>query len=230
MDQIVNQADVLLEQLLFVMGKGDASAAERTKLARELRLLKALCEQQIRRIKTVESGRETIDHKRELLQKLLAKKAEVRDLRNQLGDRGEDIHDAGTFRMHEANLPLEEFMEQLRLANSRTLEKLEEIEALNIKYLLDSDAAKYKKSTLRRHLIEPFLVYLHFAGVVPHPRKLPLSRIMEALFDWVDIDRKRRPTNTGVRTIARDERVFLKKQLNDEIAPFKRRRLVDNGD
>ena len=106
--------------------------------------------------------------------------------------------------MNEANLPLEEFMEQLKLANSRTLEKLEEIEALNIKYLLDSDAAKYKKSPLRTHLIEPFLVYLHRAGVVPHPRKLPLSRIMEAMFDWVDIDRKRRPTNTGVRTIARD--------------------------
>src|SRR5258707_8514855 len=129
MDQIIDQADVLLEQLLRVMGKGDASAAERAELARELRLLKALYEQQIRRITTVESGRQTIDHKRELLQKLYAKKAEVRDLRNQLGDRGEDIHSAGTFRMHEANLPLEEFMEQMRLANSRTLEKLEEIEA-----------------------------------------------------------------------------------------------------
>ena len=29
MDQIVDQADVLLERLLFAMGKGDASAAER---------------------------------------------------------------------------------------------------------------------------------------------------------------------------------------------------------
>ena len=216
MDQIVDQADVLLEQLLFVMGKGDASAAERAKLARELRLLKALYEQQIRRITTVESGRETIDHKRELLQKLYAKKAEVRDLRNQLGDRGEDIHSAGTFRMHEANLPLEEFMEQIRLANSRTLEKLEEIEALNIKYLLDSDAAKYKKSPLRRLLIEPFLVYLHFAGVVPHRHKLPLSRIMGAMFDWVDIDRKRRPTSTGVRTIARDVTRLIKKGIERE--------------
>ena len=95
-------------------------------------------------------------------------------------------------------------MEQARFANSRTLEKLEENEALNIKCLLDSDAAKYKKNPLRTHLIEPFFFYLHFAGVVPHPRKLPLSRIMEAMFDWVDIDRKRRPTNTGVRAIARD--------------------------
>ena len=84
MDQIVDQADVLLEQLLFVMGKGDASAAERAKLARDLRLLKALYEQQVRRIATVELGHQAIDHKRELLQKLLAKNAEVRDLRNQL--------------------------------------------------------------------------------------------------------------------------------------------------
>ena len=41
MDQIVDQADVLLERLLFVMGKGDASAAERAELARDLRLMKA---------------------------------------------------------------------------------------------------------------------------------------------------------------------------------------------
>ena len=116
MDQIVDQADVLLERLLFAMGKGDASAAERAKLARNLRLMKALYEQQIRRITTVESGRETIDHKRELLQKLLAKKAEVRDLRNQLGDRKYDIDMAGITSHDEAKLPLEEIMEQLKLA------------------------------------------------------------------------------------------------------------------
>jgi hypothetical protein len=216
MDQIVDQPDVLLENLLSAIGKADVGAAERAKRARELRLLKALYEQQIRRITTVESGRQTIDHKRELLQKLLAKKAEVRDLRNQLGERGEDIHIAGMVRMNKANLPLEEIMEQAKLANSHTLEKLEESEALNIKHLLDTDSAKYKKSPLRMHLIEPFLVYLHVAGVVPHRDKLPLSRIMEALFDWVDIDRKRRPTNTGVRTIARDVTRLFKKAIERE--------------
>ena len=63
MDQIVDQPDVLLERLLFVMGKGDASAAERAKVARDLRIMKGMYEQQIRRITTVESGREKIDHK-----------------------------------------------------------------------------------------------------------------------------------------------------------------------
>ena len=171
MDQIVDQADLRLERLLFVMGKGDASAAERAELARNLRIMKGIYEQRIQQIRTVELGREKIDPKRELLQKLLSKKAEVRDLRNQLGDRKYDIDLAGLPRMLEAKLPLEEFTEQLRFANSRTLEKLEEIEALNIKYLLDSDAANYKKGMLRRYLIEPFLFYLHRAGVVPHPRK-----------------------------------------------------------
>ena len=42
MDQIVDQSDVLLERLLFVMGKGDASAAERAELARDLRIMKGL--------------------------------------------------------------------------------------------------------------------------------------------------------------------------------------------
>ena len=223
MDQIVDQSEVLLERLLFVMGKGDASAAERAEIARNLRIMKGIYEQQIRRITTVESWRQTIDHSRELLQKLLANIAEKRDLRNQLGDRGEDIHIAGTVRMNKANLPTEEIMEQLRLANSRTLEKLEEIEALNIKYLLDSDAANYKKPMLRRLLIEPFLSYLHRAGVVPHSRKLPLSRMMEAMFDWVGIDQKRRPTNTGVRTIARDvTRLFNRSE--------RRKTRVNNGD
>ena len=69
---------------------------------------------------------------------------------------------------------------------------------------------------LRRLLIEPFLFYLHRAGVVPHPHKLPLSRMMEAMFDWVGIDRKRRPTNTGVRTIARD--VHSSETSLDELA------------
>jgi hypothetical protein len=173
-------------------------------------------EQRIRRIRIVESGREKIDPKRETLQKLLAKKDEVRDLRNQLGDRKYDVDLAGIPRMLEAKLPLDEFEEQLKLTVSRTLEKLEEIEVLNIKYLLDSDAANYKKPMLRRLLIEPFLSYLHRAGVVTHPQKLPLSRIMEALFDWVDIDRKRRPTNTGVRTIARDVTRQFKKAIERE--------------
>jgi len=204
MDQIVDQPDVLLQQLLFVMGKGDASAAERAEIARNLRIMKGIYEQRIRRIRIVESGREKIDPKRETLQKLLAKKAEVRDLRNQLGDRKYDIDLAGLPRMLEAKLPMEEMTEQLKLVTSRTLEKLEEIEALDIEYLLDSDAANYKKPMLRRLLIEPFLFYLHCAGVVPHPHKLPLSRMMEAMFDWVGIDRKHRPTNAGIRTIARD--------------------------
>ena len=204
MDQIVDQADVLLERLLFVMGKGDASAAERAAVAQNLRIMKGIYEQRIGRIRTVETGYEKIDTKRELLQKLHAKKAEVRDLRNQLGDRKYDIDLAGLPRMLEAKLPMEEMTEQLKLVTSRTLEKLEEIEALNIEYLLDSDAANYKKPMLRRLLTEPFLFYLHRAGVVPHPHKLPLSRIMEAMFDWVGIDRKHRPTNAGVRTIARD--------------------------
>lgn len=226
MDQIVDQSEVLLDRLLLVMGKGDASAAERSKLARNLRILKGLYEQQIRRITTVESGREKIDPKRELLQKLLTKKAEVRALRNQLGDRRYDIDLAGIPRMLEVKLPLEEFKEQLTLAASRTLEKLEEIEALNIRYLLDSDATNYKKRMLRRLLIEPFLFYLHRAGVVPHPHQLPLSRIMEAMFDWVGIDRKHRPTNTGVRAIARD--IYASNQRKST-APFKRRKTRANN-
>jgi hypothetical protein len=40
-------------------------------------------------------------------------------------------------------------------------------------------------------------------GVVPS-RKLPRTRMMRALFDWLDIEQKLRPTEAGMRTIARD--------------------------
>ena len=63
MDETVDQSDVLLERLLFVMGKGGVSAAERSELARGLREIKGRYERQIRRITTVELGREKIDHK-----------------------------------------------------------------------------------------------------------------------------------------------------------------------
>ena len=87
MDQIVDQADVLLERLLFVMGKGDVSAAERAELARDLRIMKGLYEQQIGRIGTVESGHETIDTSVNCCRNCSLRKPRCGTARNQLGDR-----------------------------------------------------------------------------------------------------------------------------------------------
>ena len=91
MAQIVDQSDLLLERLLATMGKSDVSGPERQQLEVTLALMKLLYQHRMRHITTAESGREVIDSKRELLQKLLVKHAEIRELRNQLGNRKRDI-------------------------------------------------------------------------------------------------------------------------------------------
>ena len=57
---------------------------------------------------------------------------------------------------------------------------------------------------MRKLAVEPFLLLLEEYGVVPHPKQLPLNRMMHAFLDWVGIEQRRRPTDAGIRTIARD--------------------------
>jgi hypothetical protein len=61
----------------------------------------------------------------------------------------------------------------------------------------------YRKREVRKQAVEPFLRFLERRGVVPS-RKLPRTRMMRALFDWLEIEQTLRPTEAGVRTIARD--------------------------
>ena len=62
-------------------------------------------------------------------------------------------------------MPLEEFKRIVPLADPDTLEEMEEVEGLNIKYLLNQGATEYRKRPLRMHLIEPFLIVLNRRGV-----------------------------------------------------------------
>ena len=72
----------------------------------------------------------------------------------------------------------------------------------DIAFFIDS-AGGYRKREVRKQAVEPFLRFLKKHDLVPS-RKLPLNRMMGALFDWLDIERKLRPADTGIRTIARD--------------------------
>jgi hypothetical protein len=42
--------------------------------------------------------------------------------------------------------------------------------------------------------------------VVPHPKRLPLIRMMRAFFDLLGVDDKLRPSDVSIRTIARELR------------------------
>jgi hypothetical protein len=53
-------------------------------------------------------------------------------------------------------------------------------------------------------VIEPFLLILAAHNMLESAK--PLSDVAKALFDWLGIAQKYRPTDTGVRTILRETR------------------------
>jgi hypothetical protein len=104
---------------------------------------------------------------------------------------------------------VEVFKRRIALSDPKLVGEVAAIEIENIQHLLDSDAAEFKKRPLRRLLLEPFFRVLHIHDVI-WSRKLPLTEMMDALFDFVGLERSRRPTETGIRTIAADMRRQLK--------------------
>jgi hypothetical protein len=81
----------------------------------------------------------------------------------------------------------------------------EEAEDRDIQFLINS-TGDYRKRQVRKLVVEPFLLLLKEFGVVSHPKRLPLSRMMHAFFDWLGIEQALRPTDSGIRTIERDLR------------------------
>jgi len=83
--------------------------------------------------------------------------------------------------------------------------EIEKKEDRNIEFVIDC-TGDYRKRQVRKLVVEPFLLLLEHHRVVPHPKLLPLNRMMQALFDWLGIEQALRPTDSGIRTIARDLR------------------------
>jgi hypothetical protein len=84
-------------------------------------------------------------------------------------------------------------------------EVFEADEDQDIADLIDS-MGDFRKRQVRKLAVEPFLLLLEDYRVVPHPKLLPLTRIMQAFFDWLGIEQGLRPTDSGIRTIARELR------------------------
>jgi hypothetical protein len=81
----------------------------------------------------------------------------------------------------------------------------EEEEDRNIEFVIER-AGDYRKRQVCKLVVEPFLLLLERHRVVPHPKLLPLNRMMQAFFDWLGIEPALRPTDSGIRTIARELR------------------------
>ena len=80
--------------------------------------------------------------------------------------------------------------------------KIEADEDLDIAYFLDTKR-DYRKRDITMLVIEPFLRFLQRNELIPS-RKLPLNRMLEALFDWLGIEQKLRPTAPGSGRLQRD--------------------------
>jgi len=83
--------------------------------------------------------------------------------------------------------------------------EIEEEEDRNIEFVIDR-TGDYRKRQVRKLVVEPFLLLLERQRVVSHQKLLPLNRMMQAFFDWLGIEQALRPTDSGIRTIARDLR------------------------
>jgi len=182
--------DPLLEELLAAIGKAGANPFERFSLERELL-----------EIANGWSARSSAGSHRRLIRKFRANTARRRELRRQLRPLREAIIMAGYVRQNpgadERRLPA-----AVEDADFTDLAEVEASEDEDLAYLIDS-AGDFRKRQVRKLLVEPFLRTLDEHGVVSS-RKLPRTRMMRAWFDWVGIENRLRPTDTGIRTIARD--------------------------
>jgi hypothetical protein len=191
-----SRSDELLEKLLAAIGKGDTDNFDRHAL--------------VQRLREIEAGFQlpNIGPYRKLLRKYRENTAKRGELWRQLGPIHDEIVMAGLVRK---NPGVDEGDLRAALQDHTKDFDLPEIEANedeDIAFLIDR-ADDYRKRQVRKQAVEPFLRFLQKHDVVPS-RKLPLNRMMAALFDWLHIEMRLRPTETGVRTIARDLKLSLR--------------------
>ena len=142
---------------------------------------------------------------RKELRRFRAITAKRRELRKQFGPVvREAIALAGWIR---ANPNVDESTLRALMPDSEIIDpaEIEEEEDRNIEFVIDR-TGDYRKRQVRKLVVEPFLLLLEEFRVVPHSKLLPRNRMMQALFDWLGIKPTLCPTDSGIRTIARDLR------------------------
>jgi hypothetical protein len=191
-----SHSDKPLNKLLAAIGKGDANSFERSALVHELDTIKA--DYSKRR------GQPTSGSYNKVLGEFRANTAKRLELRKRFRPVYDDIVFVGYLR---SNPDADE--DNLRAAVQDRQNSTEKIDPAQFEASEDQDIAAYidsggdyRKRQVGKHVVEPFLRFLKKNGVVP-TRKLPQTRMMQALFDWLPIEQKLRPTDSGIRTIAR---------------------------
>jgi hypothetical protein len=146
-----------------------------------------------------------------LLRRFRANTAKRRGLRKELKPIRDEIVLAGFLRSSPGadESLLRGLLEDRENAETVDFAELEESEDQDIAFLLDRNS-DYKKRQVRRLAIEPFLCFLEKQNIKPS-RRYPLNRMVAAWLDWLNVEKRLRPTDTGVRTIVADMKAHRSK-------------------
>jgi hypothetical protein len=75
---------------------------------------------------------------------------------------------------------------------------------LDIDHWFKTSGENYKKRDVRKLVVEPFLKLMARHGITTSRKQRPRKQIFDALFGWLGVERKFRPSSANVDTIARE--------------------------
>jgi hypothetical protein len=75
---------------------------------------------------------------------------------------------------------------------------------LDIDHWFKTSGDTYRKRAVRKLVVEPFLRLIAEHEITTSRKQLPRKRMFDALFDWLGVERKFRPSSASIDAIARD--------------------------
>jgi len=75
---------------------------------------------------------------------------------------------------------------------------------LDIDHWLKTSGDVYRKRDVRKLVVEPFLQLMAEREIITSRRQLPRKQLFDALFDWIGVEKKFRPSSANIDSIARE--------------------------
>ena len=75
---------------------------------------------------------------------------------------------------------------------------------LDIDHWLKTSGDVYRKRDVRKLVVEPFLQLMAEREIITSRRQLPRKQLFDALFDWLGVEQKSRPSSANIDSIARE--------------------------
>ena len=77
-------------------------------------------------------------------------------------------------------------------------------QGLDVEHWLKTSGDTYRKRDVRKLVVEPFLRLMAVYKITTSRRQQPRKRMFDALFDWIGVEKKFRPSDASINAIARD--------------------------